>query len=483
MKTITITIYLIFCAVYVSNGQANIFNRVYDDFHLADLRNIIEYNEGYVALGGGRLLENPTGKVKIILLHVDYQGNTVWTKSYGNEIYDYYHGTRNSLIENSDGGYSLAGSQNNDTINACMLMKFDQNFDTVWTKLYFDNADFTVLYNHIQTIDGGYALVGTHDEDDPDGDVLLIKTDSEGNMQWYKKYGTSARDMGLCVIETDDGGYLIGGASSGLGNGNGYLLKTDVNGNLQWTKNYGNPLYPDGSIYNIVKTPDNEYIIPLTSYVTDPISASFYNRKYNIIKLDSDFNEIWSKQYGIRAEYTSLATVTVTSDGSIWATVKDDMNVGLFHISSDGDSISKNYFAAEGSIGDRSLLSIKQAPDNGFIMAGVAFDPQVMWLVKTDSCGCIVEDCECGGSAVQQHIANNEIEVYPNPAKDVLQFNLPQNAKNLRVEIYDNLGRLMITNELLGWKSSINISQLKSGNYFVRMITDNENWRGWFVKE
>jgi hypothetical protein len=41
----------------------------------------------------------------------------------------------------------------------------------------------------------------------------------------------------------------------------------------------------------------------------------------------------------------------------------------------------------------------------------------------------------------------------------------------------------MITNELLNWENTIDVSQLKSGNYFVRIVNDEENWSGWFVKE
>jgi hypothetical protein len=76
-----------------------------------------------------------------------------------------------------------------------------------------------------------------------------------------------------------------------------------------------------------------------------------------------------------------------------------------------------------------------------------------------------------------------EIVVYPNPAKDVLYFNLPENTKNVRVAIYDNLGRQLITNELLGWENSVDVKQLKAGNYFVRIVSAEESWSGWFVKE
>jgi hypothetical protein len=475
MKKIFLILVSLSWAVFVM-AQDIVFNKTYNA-QTPGLRNIIIQDDGYVGLG----FDFNSGKIRIYIIKTDFYGDTIWTKTYGDSEYSYYHGARNSLKKNSDYTYTLAGSRNDDTNTACLLMKFDQNFDTLWTKLYFDNPDFTVFYNHIQTSDGGYALVGYTNEIDADGDVLLVKTDSDGNMLWYKKYGTSGRDMGLCIVETPDNGFLIGG-ECGLGNTDGYLVKTDSGGNQQWTKHYGHPSYPDGAIFTIGVTSENEYILPI-GYITTPISEPFYNRKYRFIKLDSDFNEVWNKEYGIEAEYTGIGTITVANNGDIWATVTDDNNDGLFHLTPNGDSISKHYYSAEGSIGVKSLLAIKQTPDNGFIMAGVAYDPQVMWLVKTDSCGCVVEDCDCGGSVVEQFTEELEIEVYPNPAKDVLNFNLPENTKDVRVEIYDNLGRLMITNELLNWENTIDVSQLKSGNYYVRIVSDEENWSGWFVKE
>jgi len=473
-----ILILLFACVVNILFAQDNQFNNTFAR-NTPVLSNVFCYEDGYIALGGDF---SSNSKIEILIVYFDEFGEQLWEKTYGDNIYHYYHGTQNSLIENSDGGYSLSGHRTNPETDyrACMLTKFDQNFDTLWTKLYFDNPDFTVFYNHIQTSDGGYALVGCTTESDTDGDVLLVKTDSDGNMLWYKKYGTSGRDMGLCIVETPDNGFLIGG-SCGLGNTDGYLVKTDSEGTQQWTKHYGNPSYPDGSIYTIAITPQNEYILPI-GYVTTPISEPFYNRKYRFIKLDSDFNEVWNKEYGVEAEYTSLATITIAENGDIWATVKDDNAVGLFNLSPDGDSITKHYYEPGESIGQRSLLSIKQTPDNGFIMAGVAYDPQVIWLVKTDSCGCVEEDCECGGSEVKQHITKNGIEVYPNPASDLLYLQLPENSGDAEINIYDATGRIVQSEKIVNNQNSINIRGLTAGTYVLKVqFRDNCRTSG-FIK-
>ncbi|MFH2144085.1 MAG: hypothetical protein ABIJ97_16790 [Bacteroidota bacterium] len=214
---IYILILLFFAKVCIS--QTIRFNNTYFPFTYQEADNIFEYQDGYVMVGGGIDVAEPGQKIKIIIYYLDSVGDEIWMKTYGDTIYDYYFGERNSLFKNADGGFSLAGNKVGQGNIACMLTKFDQNFDTLWTKLYFNNPDFTVFYNHIQTDDGGYALVGSNDEDDPDGDVLLVKTDSLGNMEWYKKYGTGAYDLGLCLVRTPDRGYLIGGLSLGYGGG------------------------------------------------------------------------------------------------------------------------------------------------------------------------------------------------------------------------------------------------------------------------
>ncbi|MFH2142043.1 MAG: hypothetical protein ABIJ97_06460, partial [Bacteroidota bacterium] len=165
----------------VCSSQTIRFNNTYTG-DLPGLRNIEIVDDGYIGLG----FNYYSGKIQIFILKIDTFGDTLWTKHYGDTIYNYYHGERNSLIKNYDGGYSLAGSRHDATNNACLLVKFDNNFDTLWTKLFFNNPDFTTFYNHVQTSDSGYACIGYTNEFDPDGDILLVKTDAMGNMQWYK---------------------------------------------------------------------------------------------------------------------------------------------------------------------------------------------------------------------------------------------------------------------------------------------------------
>jgi len=154
----------------------------------------------------------------------------------------------------------------------------------------------------------------------------------------------------------------------------------------------------------------------------------------------------------------------------------------LLFLNSEGDSLRQVGFEAEGSLSEQWLLTIKQTPDNGFIMAGVAYDPQVMWLVKTDSCGCVEEDCECGGSAVESFWLNNEIEVYPNPASDLLYLQLPVNSGGALVKIYDATGRIVQSEKLANNQNAINIRTLTAGSYVLKVQFRDNCWSSGFIK-
>ncbi len=208
---------------------------------------ILQANDkGFLILGHSRL-ENPKGD--IYLLKVNKSGEKEWQKSFAGEGNDYAF----QIIRSSqDDGYVFIGSKNG-------------FFDDV-------HADFK-----------------THD-----ADIQLIKIDKNGNQIWKKTYGKSEHDFGYSICNAADGGYYLLGSSQSYGNGSFdmLLIKTDENGNEQWVKSFGGPEYEYGKSI-VVNTEGNLYLLGSSkSYGTDG-SVNIY-----IVKTDVNGNEIWSETFG-----------------------------------------------------------------------------------------------------------------------------------------------------------------------------------------
>jgi hypothetical protein len=89
-------------------------------------------------------------------------------------------------------------------------------------------------YSVQQTSDGGYIVAGWTTSLGAGDDILLIKTDANGNVQWAKTYGGESWDGAYSVQQTSDGGYIVAGWTWSFGAGwdDIFLIKTDVNGNI-----------------------------------------------------------------------------------------------------------------------------------------------------------------------------------------------------------------------------------------------------------
>jgi hypothetical protein len=182
--------------------------------------------------------------------------------------------------------------------------------------------------------DGGYILFGTtFSFGAGDADFLLIKTDPSGNIQWSKTYGGTIEERGFSFHQTPDGGYVLVGSTYSFGIGGDILLiKTDANGNIQWSKIYGGSDYDWP--YSLDRIADGGYILagPTHSFST---SADIF-----LIKMDENGNVVWSKTYG-GAGFDWAFSVKTTSDGGYavagWTTSYGAGSTDVFLVKTDGN--------------------------------------------------------------------------------------------------------------------------------------------------
>ncbi len=271
-----------------------------------DIRALVATSDGGYALAG-------TASSDFWLVKTDTLGNTQWTANYGGPgedaacaliaTVDGGYALAGITGYSNDFWYSYSIFLGGD---AC-LVKTDASGKMQWNRTYGGPADdwFSSL---VETPDGGYALAGTFNFTEAfgpgSGDFWLVKTDALGNTEWSGTYGGAGEDLGYTLAKTSDGGYALTGTLNFTGPGSGTadacLVKTDSNGVMQWNQTYGSGYYEGDDLARaLIATPDGGYAIAGTwkHWWSWDYTGTYIGGSCWLIKTDEN---------GIVPEYTSL---------------------------------------------------------------------------------------------------------------------------------------------------------------------------------
>jgi uncharacterized repeat protein (TIGR01451 family) len=329
------------------------------------------------------------------VIKVDALGSKVWDKTFGGSYRDYLL----SIAPAQDGGFLLAGW-------SASPKSFDKSDNN---KERYDNNDNW----------GGYDYY----------DYWVVKIDANGNKLWDKTIGSSTSDFLHSAIATQDGGFLLGGLTYSsyidydkTDSKQGFwVVKIDANGKKIWDKvlDYSTR---DNFLKSLLETPNGDFLIGVSDYfpfnqVGSPNLPSL-SSNYDIIKIDAQGNQIWSKTYG-GENAEALSTIIKTQDnhyllaGISASTASDqksdpsrgDWDYWLVKIDEDGNRIWDKTFGGEKR---EYMPDVCQTPDGGFIIGGTtdtwnisgdkteksntfiniesysSYTQQDYWVIKTD---------------------------------------------------------------------------------------------------
>jgi len=143
----------------------------------------------------------------------------MWKRSFGE--YPFRIVTPNSVLQTGDGGYIVVGdySDNFDHIQDAWVKRYDQTGNETWRKIIKSRSGGLDQSYHsvVETDDGGYIIGGKINMYRTTGvDANLIKVDSSGNELWNMTAGGDGNQVVNSMQQTSDGGLIFAGSMRNL---------------------------------------------------------------------------------------------------------------------------------------------------------------------------------------------------------------------------------------------------------------------------
>lgn len=201
---------------------------------------IIATSDGGFAITGAT---TPNGKLlaDVWLIKTDESGNLQWQQNFDGGSRDEGY----ALVETTNGDFVIGGLTTSPVsgMDAVCLIRANARGEHIWNK-NFHAFQSSAAMDLVATPDRGFALVGWAHNTQKYFDVLLLKTDVNGELQWQKNYGGIGGESAYSLLAHPNGNFTVGAFTSSKGSGEKdiWLLEFGKNGQLLSEKVYGSPL-------------------------------------------------------------------------------------------------------------------------------------------------------------------------------------------------------------------------------------------------
>ena len=244
----------------------------------------------------------------------------------------------------------LNGQIKNDGGESCFLIKYDSDFNVIWSNVYAKDGNCTITamakttndeYIVCGNIYGSVRMDDTVLISNGGSDGYVAKFDRDGKLLWAKNYGGTQNDNFTSVAVKQNGDIVLGGTSlsssmtfnndslvnsnSNINTYDGIVLIVDSEGQDKFGKFFGGE--KEDLVKSLTSTSDGGFIIggefesnriPLgngielvNSVQKDTLPKLNYNRDGMVIKFDSFNNVQWARNIG--GELASNTTSNVDS--------------------------------------------------------------------------------------------------------------------------------------------------------------------------
>jgi hypothetical protein len=286
--------------------------------------------------------------------------------------------TITSACQTSDLGYIIAGYSTAYGIGAkdIVMIKTDSIGTVQWSVTYGNSANAgaeDISANAVEIPgDDGYYLTGQlWNQGNNTYEIYVLRTDADGTELWSKTMYNGGYDKGMHVENAAGGGCIVTGW---VGNSSkGYLCRLNAIGNIQWQTSIA---YLSGAWV----------LQSCRETATGDIIAAGYDNEQGayemwLVKTDSSGAIIWQRSYAMAATYNFAYDVCATYDnGCLLAGGSSGINLAKI------DMLGNIQWAMTYIGADPRAYSVQQCADSGYIVLANDLNNN-QYLMKTDASG------------------------------------------------------------------------------------------------
>jgi hypothetical protein len=290
------------------------------------------------------------------------------------------------VIEHYDNGYLITGYLSTGYgDHHGMVIKTDINGNVLWDKVIGVNPDEVIIQNTVYDEQGNLYIFGLSVGNLDDSFPVIVKLNACGEQQWCRLFYFAEYDYGSFgdAIVLDNGDLL------GLANLDNesqhdmiFLFCISPDGEYKWKKSYAScDNYPNFEMRlgSRIQFFDDIYIITGYVYSPHPNFPNTSSIRPIFIGIDSDFNELWVKEFALVDNIKGKAYDCISLNDSVFMGVGTHRFVGsdelinntiLMFFDEKGNEYGYNIIANEDigpDINSNFIYDIERVNDSLFI--------------------------------------------------------------------------------------------------------------------
>lgn len=225
---------------------------------------IAQTETGDLFIAGYRTFKSPYNDG--FLMKLDSSGNLIWDRDYTGP---YSHDWINDIVAKTAGGFAMAGQSYSaaSNVDAWLVLTDADGLNPIQMHYSSNGKGYETVKTVRKTSDGGYVMVGytATNASTADEDYYIVKTASDGTLQWAQKFDNDGRrDKAQSVEEDANGNYWIFGRSQkpDVENTKIWIVKSNSQGIKQADYFIGDDVESNAYVAkNSIKLPNGNFLI------------------------------------------------------------------------------------------------------------------------------------------------------------------------------------------------------------------------------